>query len=432
MDAQLSNGAGYEASRDFDTQPIKERGDHTMNTALTMNNGMEEGMNASKDEWADCVGWFPFPDGCLKDYFGEDWRSGFLAKGNLDRLLGTLGIKNVTALSVRSSTMLGEARIQILLTGRWPGTTRLRKILIDARTGVPTWEQFIDVTYMQPLDLDTRIIVYDNHESYASDIFPWGTDETVWNLVARNNRFGIDTFQVYAHIEIDKKNGNELTYYNNAEARKIRSPVNGERFPKREDLELWEFWVEYGDQWWRHDGHRHELVRPEEPVREGFGGHCGDLDRGTEYAFEWNERGLYMDVTFDLRVEVAQNLWINRLEEVCSAIVAIQPADDGTVMCTDRSKRVIQIFENPNDVQEIRRRYEGQPVEVYPVIPTIRPENDIRVLPQKDNKGIIRIKLLSMNVLDLVELTVQQKWEIGEIMVLMRGGVSDLLYELSE
>ena len=328
------------------------------------------------------VGRFPLPEGRLRDCFGRNWRSGFQALSNLKRLLSTLGMEHLERLKVRSTTMIGEDRIQLLLTGRRDETGRLVKILVDAKSGVPTWEQYLDATYNQPVDLDSRILVYDNDRESAPDVCAWGDELTTWNLVARNNRFGMDTYQVYAHVEKREKGRPQLTYFNNEAARSERSPWTGEEFPKREDLELLEFWMEYFEQPYRTERYPHRYLQPEDAVQEAFMGVWGEIDVGIDFQFEWNETGAYLHVIFDGTVPEAMNFWRTRKKKLSTAIHARQPG------C------------------------------------------EVKAAKGQNNEMVLRIKLLDVNHLDLGGLTPQRKCEIGALMNEVKTSVEAVFHAL--
>ena len=180
----------------------------------------------------------------LWEYMGEDWRFHFTKEYNLRDLLRQLDIPHHEGYRVHSRRLMGKNRCQAILVKEGSEQEVPMKILVDVKTGFPTWEQFIDVTYCVDKDIDMRIILYDDIYSDQNTDDPPGDSYILCNLVARNNKCGVDTYQTEVYCPREKNESNGIQYLLDTYSRGENLSAS-ETLPRREQMERAEFWIEY-------------------------------------------------------------------------------------------------------------------------------------------------------------------------------------------
>jgi len=259
---------------------------------------------------------FPHSNIGFRNGFGENWRSRFMEDENLKNILEALEIPKPDKYRVYSKRMIGEDRCQVYLVGRMHKNDILKKIIIDVKSGIPTWEQFIDVTYNTPVDVEKRIIIYDDVHSKDAEDFPWGDELVLWNLVARNNRCGVDTYQVKAHFEPESNGGTSVQYWNNQEARNVPLGIL-EKLPTKEDIQQAEFWHEYYRPYHRYDGaSRPDLLWPEDEFGYGDQEIWWGISNGIDMRVEWVDTGIFVYLDLNRKYEDAEKIWTEKRLEI--------------------------------------------------------------------------------------------------------------------
>jgi len=257
-------------------------------------------------------------------FYGKEWRSHFLTTAFLQDLLQQIGIDEHMSYRLHTGVNIGVNRCQAILSREDTDGNQLGKIVIDARIGSPTWEQFIDVTYGVDEDVDTRIIVYDRgivfgdvSRSELDENIPrdpetlrtlvgrnrdedtlktrYDLDEevprfpgTILNLVRRNNRCGVDTYIVGAFCPCIEEMEPTIRYLSLDSVRE-EAGIHDETLPSREQVELAEFWLEYYRCF--HPIYEEDIIPPSEDIiGESAPVSCSEWYINTEVT--WDEDGI--------------------------------------------------------------------------------------------------------------------------------------------
>jgi hypothetical protein len=318
---------------------------------------------------------FPVNNLGFKEGLGEEWRLEFIRDENLTDILDALEIPESDRYRVYSRRMIGDDRCQVLLVARPRETEKLKKIIVDAKAGIPTWEQFIDVTYNTPIDIEKRIIVYDDVDETEED-YPYGEETTIWNLVARNNRCGVDTYQVKAHFAFRECCGRSFVQYLNNEAAREMDPQSSEKLPTKEEIQMAEFW--------------HEYYRP----RHRFTGACAQDHIWKDDDIVPGEIGPHWYFGDDIEMEVE---W-------------------------SASGVYIYVFSTGDDA-EGKKQWNDKRLQIEQALS----EYEVEFIERAGNLNTIRVKLESVDVMDIKSLDPARKMEIAEVIEDAEDKFSDLM-----
>lgn len=183
------------------------------------------------------------PHASFKRRFKNDWRDYFLKK---DVLLKVLDGVCLTAthefVTPRSKYLIDDDRLAVTLLLKRKGTEILDKVIIDAISSWPSFEQIMEVLYTLGSDCDYRIVLYDRN-----------FDSDCWGDHSGDIAYMFDSLLDYLQgrvslsvvgIDLGASDGGELT----PRCMKIRS-INRNNtqlgLPDRTILEEAELWSSY-------------------------------------------------------------------------------------------------------------------------------------------------------------------------------------------
>ncbi len=154
-----------------------------------------------------------------------------------------LGIKDLKNIQITSRTYSDDDRITINVTANNEDDETVR-IVIDSTAGIPTWQQFVNVTYDQQDSTDIKIILYgDEYRNYQKDFTAGGILE-IGNLVRRNNLCGVTAYLVKG-IDFDRT-GRKILNRSCIEEGPTSVPVDPNRiFATKRQVQEAEFWTGY-------------------------------------------------------------------------------------------------------------------------------------------------------------------------------------------
>jgi len=130
----------------------------------------------------------------FKNYLTVSWEKVLSNEENITTLFKNLKLEHYKDVKIVSRDYSEDGRLIALIEAHNGSDTH--KIIIDATSGIPTWQQFINITYDQGDSTDVKIILYG--EDYQDFIFnaPAGGLYDISNLVRRNNKCAVDTYLV--------------------------------------------------------------------------------------------------------------------------------------------------------------------------------------------------------------------------------------------
>ena len=287
------------------------------------------------------------------DFLTRSWMHVLRNDEDIIELFKVLDITHPKNIRILSRVHLDDNRLVIELVADIDGRTS--RVIIDATSGIPTWQQFITVTYVEGESADIRIILYgEEYRDYAKDLSAGGIIE-VGNLVRRNNRCGVATYLVKG-IELGNNGQKSLTGCHLEERPNDVQVDTRETFPSCRQIEEAEFWTGYYFPHWctQHIGLDDDIINIWAP---GY-----SLDHNLRTVASWNDRGFFIKLVEDKPSDALQWIWNNRKSE----------------------------FE-----------------EAYP-------ESDITFDKIDDERHAISVRILDVSMTDLIDMTPDDKWYYGE------------------
>jgi len=247
----------------------------------------------------------------FQEFLTMSWEQVLSTEEEIMELFKPLNIKNLEKVQILSRTILAYGRLTLIFLAS-NGNGKSARIIIDVTSGVPTWEQFINVTYDQGKDTDLKIIIYGkDFEEFSSDA-PAGGFNEIANLVTRNTRCGVKTLLIKG-VDFDH-NGQKIV--RDCEVRAGRSCVTVDEkriLPSKRQVQEAEFWMGYyypqrQGAW--SVGIDDDIIHYREPS-DGSGYNLKTQVR-------WDDEGFFFDVVGDAGSEAIKWIWANergRFEE---------------------------------------------------------------------------------------------------------------------
>ena len=107
------------------------------------------------------------------EYFHDDWREYFKKEEVVLKIIQAAGLtKTHDFVKVNTTYRVDNNRIALIILLRRKGTEILDKLIVDAVSGYPQFEQIMDVLYVIGSDADYHIILYDKntrHHTHSVD-----------------------------------------------------------------------------------------------------------------------------------------------------------------------------------------------------------------------------------------------------------------------
>ena len=289
----------------------------------------------------------------FKNYLAVSWEKVLSNEENIASLFKSLKLEHYKDVKIVSRDYSEDGRLIALIEAHNGNDTH--KIIIDATSGIPTWQQFINITYDQGDSTDVKIILYG--EDYQDFIFsaPAGGLYDISNLVRRNNKCAVRTYLVKG-IGYDP---NGQKYLNKIDIQEEPENVENDgslHIPPKLVIQKAEFWTGYYLPYW--------CTEPDEQdddFEEWQPGYSLSDDLSTK-AF-WNDEGFFIELRGKLNPDAITWIWTNRK----------------------------QLFQE---------KYPGCPIE----------------LKREDNQPYaISVRIVNIPIKELIEMTPRDKWGYGDL-----------------
>lgn len=235
------------------------------------------------------------------------WEQVFCDNDDIIELLEELGIKDLKNIQIFSRTYSDDGRM-IINTTADNADGKTFRIIIDSTAGIPTWGQFINVTYDQGGSADIRIILYgEDHREYRNDFTAGGIIE-IGNLVRRNNKCHVTTFLVKG-VAFDGKGQKIIEEYSIQEKPDDVSLYPTQTLPSKRQVQEAEFWTGYYfPQWWtQHIGIDDDIINCWAP------GYSVSNNLKTEAS--WNDDGFFIKLIEEKPSDALHWIWNNKKTE---------------------------------------------------------------------------------------------------------------------
>jgi hypothetical protein len=242
----------------------------------------------------------------FKEILGDTWREYFSKEEAIKDLLKTVDMKDYVLKNIVTRYAIDDDQLAITSILKNTNTSRLEKIIIDVKTGFPTWEQMMDVVYNMGSDCDTKVVIVDganNPNDYANFM---------------NIGFGFSTILSDSNVKIyilvaqaSGENGKPLEYEVIYEPSTLSSWPYPDIPPKCK-FEQAEFWTLYFC-----DILGYEFPSSQDPEYWLDYQYC-DHDGGFSFCPEWTDKGLFVHATAqcDRTIEEIGSLRKNRFGEI--------------------------------------------------------------------------------------------------------------------
>jgi len=231
------------------------------------------------------------------------WEKVLSSKDDMNNLFKTLQFENMTNIEILSRTPLQDDRLTIMVAAEGENNEHF-VIIIDATSGIPTWKQFIDVTYEQGCSADIKIILYgkDFEDSFYR---PAGGLIEIENLVRRNNKCGITTYLAKG-VTVDQ-NGQNILGPCSLESGPDDVDINEKQiFPTKRQVQEAEFWAGYYLPMWASD-----FIERDDNIITGWApGYSLRKDLKTEAT--WDDQGFQISLVGEPGSEAIKWIWDNK------------------------------------------------------------------------------------------------------------------------
>lgn len=244
----------------------------------------------------------------FQNYLTVSWDQVLCKDGDILEFFKLLGIKDLKDIQITSRTYSDDDRMIINVTAD-NEEDKIIRIVIDSTAGIPTWQQFVNVTYDQQDSADIKIILYgDEYRDYQTDFTAGGILE-IGNLVRRNNLCGAATYLVKG-IDFDRT-GRKILNRCSIEEDPNSVPVDPNRIlaTKRQVQEA-EFWTGY---YFPQAGPESIIEIYDEIIDDWAPGYSLTNDLRTEAS--WNDDGFFIKLIEERPSEAIHWIWDNRRSE---------------------------------------------------------------------------------------------------------------------
>jgi hypothetical protein len=290
----------------------------------------------------------------FKNYLAVSWEQVLCDNDDIIELFKILEIKGLKNIQTLSRTYSDEGRMIMNITAE-NTKDKILQIIIDATPGIPTWGQFINLTYDQGEAADMRIILYgEDCKEYRNDFTAGGLIE-IANLVRRNNKCRVTTYLVKG-IVFDS-NGRKFIHECSIEEGPDEASVDpNQTFPSKRQIQESEFWAGYYfPQWWTDPvGNDDDIINCWAP------GYSLRNDLKTEAS--WNDDGFFIKLIEEQASDAIDWIWKNKKSEL---------------------------------------------EEAYP-------DCDITLEKIDENLHAISVRILNISMTDLIKMSPDEKWDYGE------------------
>lgn len=235
------------------------------------------------------------------------WERVLSGEKDIIELFKILKIECLSNIQILSRTPLPNDRLSVMIGASDINGQSIR-IIIDATSGVPTWEQFINVTYDQGKDTDLKIILYDKGYEYDDIDADTACLTEIANLVRRNNKCLVSTY-LAGGITFDH-NGQRILEVGSVWEYPNKEAIDDSwTLPSKRQVQESEFWVDYYYPHWKRQGAlpigiNDDLISYWNPDHL--------LGSNIKTRVYWNDEGFLFNVTGESGSEEIQWIWANR------------------------------------------------------------------------------------------------------------------------
>ena len=239
----------------------------------------------------------------------KSWEHVLSKKEDIKRLFDELKLLNYQDIKVASRTFSYDDRLILAVDAVDMQGTRSR-VIIDGTAGIPTWRQFINVTYESGKFADIKIILYGLDYGYDEPCHHRGGGRDELNYLARhNNKCGVRTYLVKG-IKLNRSNQKIST---NCEI--VAKPddvelVEGLIHLSEEDAHKAEFW--YGYYGMCHDVDETYWYMENDIFGDWDCEHCIGVAGLVSTFVVWDDHGLFLKLTGRPGSEIIDWIWANR------------------------------------------------------------------------------------------------------------------------
>lgn len=243
----------------------------------------------------------------IQTHSSVSWKQVLCSNDDIKKLLEGLEITDLRNIRVLSRTYSDDGRMIITLTANNRDDIIFR-IIIDSTVGIPTWRQFINVTYDQGASADIRIILYGKDYSDQKDGFTAGDVIEISNLVRRNNRCRVTTYLIKG-ITVNSEGQKILDAFYIEEGPSDVSVNPTETLPSKRQVQEAEFWTGYYFPNWGTDpfGIDDDIINDWAP---GY-----PLTNHLRTAASWNDEGFFIKLTEEQPSDAIHWIWNNKKGE---------------------------------------------------------------------------------------------------------------------
>jgi|GEM_PF-3094266 len=290
----------------------------------------------------------------FKNYLAVSWEKVLSNEESIANLFKDLKLEHYKDVKIVSRDCTDDNRLIVLVEAKDRMDSTI-KIIIDATSGIPTWEQFINITYDQGDSTDVKIILYGkDYQDFSFDA-PAGGLYDISNLVRRNNKCAVDTYLVKG-IDCDPNGQKILTTITVEEEPDNVENDESLQIPPKLVIQKAEFWTGY---YLPNLGA--EPDDEDDDFEEWEPGYS--LSDGLSTRAFWNDEGFFIELRGKLNPDAVTWIWTNRK----------------------------QLFQE---------KYPDCPVE----------------LKREDNQPYaISVRIVNIPIKELIEMTPHDKWEYGEL-----------------
>jgi len=240
----------------------------------------------------------------LKTYSSVSWEHVLNDTDDIIEHFREMNFQSLKNIEIISRTYTRDNRLIILITANnYNGN--LFRIIIDATSGIPTWQQFINVTYDQGEDTNIKIILCGENYSNKIEDYTAGGIFEIGNLVRRNNKCDITTYLVNG-ISCDK-NGQKRIKNCDVEEGPDEAYIDpSQSLPSKRQVQEAEFWTGYYFPEWATEpiGIEDDIIDCWAP---GYS-LCNNLK--TEAS--WDDNGFFIKLIGEKGNETIQWIWDNK------------------------------------------------------------------------------------------------------------------------
>lgn len=281
------------------------------------------------------------------------WKQVLGSNDDIIKLFEELGITDLRNIQVLARNY-SEGRMILNIMADNPDDTSFR-IIIDSTAGIPTWRQFIDVTYDRGASADIRIILYGkDYREYTNDFTAGGVIE-IGNLVRRNNKCRVTTYLVKG-IAVDSNDRKLIAGYNIEEGPDDVFVNPTSTLPSKRQVQEAEFWTGYYfPHWWT------EPIDVDDDIINDWAPGYSLLNDLRTVA-SWSEEGFFIKLIEEQPSEAIHWIWNNKKIEFEAA---------------------------------------------YPGCDIILEKTD-------EDRHAISVRILNISMTDLIDMTPDEKWNYGE------------------